>query len=101
MGTPCCVWSRARHNMQYHDEARQKERIGVALALSSCRVAYECSRSGVFWSIENPRSSRLWDFDPVRELAGLPDIFRVLFVRCSNGASHLKPTALLANFFAL
>ena len=101
MGTPCCVWSRARHFIKNHEKARHKERIGVALALFSCRVAYECSRNGVFWSIENPRTSRLWDFDPVRELGDLPDVFRVLFVHCSYGSSHLKPTALLTNFFAL
>eukprot|EP00959_Pyramimonas_sp_CCMP1952_P063139 1319538-Pyramimonas_sp.AAC.1 len=63
-GTPCCVWSRARHGIANYEKAACKERVGVALALFSCRVAYECSRNGVFWSIENPRSSRLWDFDP-------------------------------------
>eukprot|EP00959_Pyramimonas_sp_CCMP1952_P335844 7032416-Pyramimonas_sp.AAC.1 len=59
MGTPCCVRSRARHNIRDHDKARQKERVGVALALCSRRAAYECSRNGVFWSMrtQDPRGS--------------------------------------------
>ncbi|CAK0791995.1 unnamed protein product, partial [Prorocentrum cordatum] len=101
LGTPCCVWSRARHGIVNYEKAAYKERVGVALALFSCRVAYECSRNGVFWSIENPRSSRLWDFDPVRELTDLPDVVRVCLVRCSYGASHMKPTAILTNLSAL
>eukprot|EP00959_Pyramimonas_sp_CCMP1952_P251188 5249823-Pyramimonas_sp.AAC.1 len=49
----------------------------------------------------DPRTSRLWDFDPVRELSGLPDVTRVSLVRCSYGAPRKKPTSILANLFAM
>ncbi|CAK0907206.1 unnamed protein product, partial [Prorocentrum cordatum] len=52
-------------------------------------------RKGLFWT------SRLWDFDPVRELTNLPDVIQIFLVHCSYGAPHLKRTKILANFFAL
>ncbi|CAK0801165.1 unnamed protein product, partial [Prorocentrum cordatum] len=49
-------------------------------------------RKGLFWT------SRLWDFDPVRELTNLPDVIQIFLVHCSYGAPHLKRTKIL-NFF--
>ena len=37
----------------------------------------------------------------MRELANPPDVIRVFFVHCSYKVSHLKPTTILTNFFAL
>ena len=40
MGTPCTVWSIARHNIKNVKAARLKERIGVQLATFTARVAW-------------------------------------------------------------
>ena len=70
MGTPCVIWSRARHNIQNHRKARARERIGVQLAALSARIAWLCLDLGIGFSIENPRSSLLWSFAPIQQLLG-------------------------------
>eukprot|EP00973_Karenia_brevis_P000823 114187-Karenia_brevis.AAC.1 len=37
MGTPCTVWSSARHNITNEKRARYKERVGVSLALFTAK----------------------------------------------------------------
>jgi hypothetical protein len=103
LGTPCSVWSRARHNIVNQARARHKENIGVELALFSAVVAHTCEQHAVFWSIENPRNSRLWDFDPIAELNALDSTVMVETVHCAYQTSpfHLKPTKILTNFRSL
>ena len=61
-GTPCTVFSRARHNIANHSRARQRELVGCELATFIVEMCCLASRLGIKWSIENPRSSRLWEF---------------------------------------
>ena len=63
MGTPCTIWSISRTTPKDRPRTRQKERLGVTLAIFSARIAKESLRDrGILWSIDNPRSSRLWSF---------------------------------------
>ena len=75
----------------------------MELALFSAMVAFTCEEHSVFWSIENPRNSRLWDFDPISELRTLDSTIEVLTVHCSfmSGPFYLKPTRILTNLCAL
>ncbi|CAK0888070.1 unnamed protein product, partial [Prorocentrum cordatum] len=60
-------------------------------------------KDGAHYDLLDPvvQTSRLWDFDPVRELTNLPDVIQIFLVHCSYGAPHLKRTKILTNFFAL
>ena len=71
-GTPCTVWSRARHNLKNLRRARQKEAAGVALALFTARAIRLCIACNVFFSLENPQTSRLWEFGPIHDILKNP-----------------------------
>lgn len=97
LGTPCCVWSRARHNIKDFKKARRKEQQGVAVALFTYRVVKECLRRGVRFSIENPSSSRLWQFGPILELAQHKQVRFVTWDMCQYGTPYRKRTTILTN----
>ncbi|CAE8715533.1 unnamed protein product [Polarella glacialis] len=97
MGTPCTVWSRARHGLTNMARARAKEIVGVELALFSVAVARLASSLNIWWSIENPRSSRLWNFHPVSELLQLPHTHWFHWDMCMYDSPNKKPTATMTN----
>ncbi|CAE8678756.1 unnamed protein product, partial [Polarella glacialis] len=97
MGTPCTVWSRARHGLTNMARARAKETVGVELALFSVAVARLASSLNIWWSIENPRSSRLWHFHPVSELLQLPHTHWFHWDMCMYDSPNKKPTATMTN----
>ncbi len=101
LGTPCTVWSRARHNIKNVKRARQKERHGVALALFSARVVRECLRSGVRFSLENPASSRLWDFGPIASIFENKQVGFFTWDMCRYNTRYKKSTSILTNFLEL
>ena len=79
MGTPCVIWSRACDNIRNYRKARARERIGVQLVAFSARIAWLCLDLGSGLSIENPRSSLLWSFAPLRQLLGDSRVFFVTY----------------------
>lgn len=97
MGTPCTVFSRARRGFTNHQKARHKECIGCELAFFSAEIARLCSKLNIFWSIENPRSSRLWEFPAIEELHSLGEVQFVEFTMCGYGQPYKKPTRLMTN----
>ena len=97
LGTPCTVWSRARHNIRDIAKARKKERQSVALALFTCRVIRECIKRGVIFSLENPFSSRLWQFGPVLQLLQNKKCKLITWDMCQYGQPYRKSTTLLTN----
>ena len=101
LGTPCTVWSRARHNLKDFKKARRKEAVGVALALFSACVIRECLAAGIHFSLENPQTSRLWDFGPIRDLFLDKRICFFTFHMCAWGAPYKKPTSILADLHSL
>ena len=68
LGTPCTIWSRARHNISNLARAREKEKVGVELALFSCEIIRECIQCNVLFSLENPATSRIFGFRPLIEI---------------------------------
>eukprot|EP00438_Fugacium_kawagutii_P008464 Skav230206 [mRNA] locus=scaffold2443:266117:270539:+ [translate_table: standard] len=97
LGTPCTAWSRARHNIKNFSKARAKEQIAVATALFTCRVIRECMKRGIMVTLENPRSSRLWEFAPIHDLLQDARIFLYYFDMCQYGEPHKKSTGILTN----
>ncbi|CAE8613579.1 unnamed protein product [Polarella glacialis] len=95
MGTPCAVWSRARHGLTNMVRARARELVSVELALFAVAVARLASSLGIWWSIENPRSSRLWNFHPVSQSLQLPHTQWFDWDMCQYNSPHKKPTAIV------
>jgi hypothetical protein len=97
LGTPCTTWSRARHGIKNHTKARRKEQHAVATALFTCKVIRLCLQHGVNFTLENPKSSRLWEFEPLRALIGDKRIRFVHWDMCQYGEPHKKSTSILTN----
>ena len=101
IGIPCTVWSIARRGITNWSKARQKEEISIALVLFMVRLFRECVRCGVPVSVENPLSSKLWEFHLVRELMSLSNCRFVVWDMCRFGSAYRKPTALLTTLSEL
>lgn len=92
LGTPCTVFSRARHFIRHIPRAREKERIGLELALFSAEVIALCNRYKVQWSLENPRHSRLFEVPILADLLQQPFVHVVDMDFCMYGEPYKKPT---------
>lgn len=100
-GVPCTVWSRARHNISNHVKARAKEKVAIELTMFCVALFRAQSRVGWYWSMENPASSRIFEFRPIVELHALPHVQLVVFHMCQYGQPFKKPTAILTNLSSL
>ena len=96
-GTPCTIFSRARRGIINLRKARAREIVGCELAYITAELVVECMRMGIKWSIENPKSSRLWEFPDIQILSTLPGVIAVNFPMCAFGERYKKPTMLLTN----
>lgn len=96
-GPPCTIWSCARRRVSRLERAAAHERAGVELAVLSCIAIRTIQARGGFWSIEKPRSSKLWQFELVATLASLPGAFVVDLDMCDFGAEFKKPTRIVTN----
>lgn len=101
MGTPCTVFSRARRNITNLRKARKKEIVGCELAFLSAELAIFCHNNDIFWSIENPRTSRLWEFPAILGIMSLQGVLCVDFPMCAYKQNFKKPTRILTNNPAL
>jgi len=88
LGTPCTAWSRARHGIVNHKRARQKERFAVGTALFTVKVIRECIKHK--FTLENPSSSRLWQFKPIEDLFQNKSICFFTFDHCRFGMPFRK-----------
>ena len=77
--------------------ARAKEVVSVELALFTRRVARECLKTGTPFSIENPSTSRLWNFEPITRLLADQSVCQVTFPTRMYGGDHKKPTTIVTN----
>ena len=84
-----------------HNKARQNEAVGAELAFFTAELCLLCHQCGIFWSIENPRSSKLWSFPPIFSFSLLEGVFVVDFPMCAYGAPHKKNTSIMTNMKAL
>jgi hypothetical protein len=91
LGTPCTVFSRARRFIRNQQRARDREQVGVELALFSAEVIETCERYGVLWSLENPRSSRLFELPVLRDILFTPRCFAIDVDFCRYGEQHKNP----------
>lgn len=92
LGTPCTVFSRARHFIKHVERARERERVGLEMALFSAEVIHTCNRYNVHWSLENPRFSRLFEVPGLHALLQRPTTTVVDVDFCRFGEPYKKPT---------
>lgn len=97
LGTPCTVFSRARHGIKHMERAHEKERVGIELALFTSEIIQTCNRYKVKWSLENPRHSRLFEFPTLIPLLFNPSVHRVDLDFCRYGERYKKPTTIFTN----
>ena len=95
LGTPCTIWSQARHKAKDSARTRAKECVGVELALFSAEVIHTCIAHGVQYSIENPRFSKLFGFEPLAKAIASGRHFVVVFDMCMYGEPFRKCTRLV------
>ena len=101
MGTPCTVFSRARHAIRDSQRAIDKEKTGVEFALFTAEIIEVCNRYNIKWSLENPRSSRLFEVPVLEDLICGPSVFTVHLDFCQYGEPYKKPTKIVGNYEGL
>lgn len=97
IGVPCTVFSRARHAIRNVQSAREKERLGIEFLLFSLELVETCIRYKVVWSLENPRSSRIFEFPLMTRLVASPSTFRCDVDFCMYGEAFKKPTTIISS----
>lgn len=95
------VFSRARRNISNIKKARKKELIGCELATFTAEMCALAMQYNIFWTIENPRSSRIGEFPDIAALQSFPDVIVVNFEKCRYGQRFKKPTTILTNLSGL
>lgn len=101
MGTPCTVFSRARHAIRNTQRAMDKEKMGIEFALFTAEVISVCNRYNIRWSLENPRSSRLFEFPILEDLIRCPSVVCVHLDFRQFGEPYKKPTMIVGNYEGL
>eukprot|EP00438_Fugacium_kawagutii_P034634 Skav232689 [mRNA] locus=scaffold2892:36534:39881:+ [translate_table: standard] len=97
LGTPCTIWSRARHNVKNSARTRIKEETGVEMALFSSELIETCIDYGIPYALENPRSSRLFHFQPILQAISRGPHYVVDFDMCMYGEPYMKRTRLVTS----
>ena len=97
LGTPCPIWSRARHGVRNTLRNLAREAEGVELALFTCEVILARNKNRIPWALENPKSSRLFTFEPLVKAMHTGPLFEVNFDMCSYGEQYKKDTKIFTS----
>ena len=89
LGTPCSGFSVAcsskRGKSRHHSER---------CAAVTLQIVKLCRRHGVYWSVENPASSKLFAWQPFMAEGAKQSATYTVYDNCRYGTPWLKPTAL-------
>ena len=91
LGTPCTPWSCARRATEIEPEHISKGRQCAEITAKLIRL---CNASGVYWVLENPKSSKLWSWDPIAKLCAESAVHIAFLPFCAFGTSYQKWTCL-------
>lgn len=97
LGTPCTIWSRARHNVRDSHATRCKEETGIELALFSCEVIKKCIAKGIPYALENPRTSKLFNFSYLVQAVSCGPFHFVDWEMCQYGEKYKKSTRMVTS----
>ena len=101
LGTPCTIWSRARHGVKDSEATRSKEELGVEMALFTAEVINMCNKLGIPYALENPRTSKLFYFEPIMRAYTSAKWYVVDFDMCQYGEPYQKSTRIITSFAPL
>ena len=97
LAPPCTSWTLAKGSAPSPSVRRR----GLKCAEFSVRVAEACFAAGVPFVIENPKSSRLWDWSRLQRVLLRTRAVEVDFDMCAYGTSYKKPTRLCGTLLGL
>ncbi|CAK0861426.1 unnamed protein product [Prorocentrum cordatum] len=96
-GTPCTPWSISRRGAREVSAIRAARRC----AHVTVRLLEVCSRYGIHWSLENPQSSGLFRWAPLRKFLDQHSRSWATYHCCRFGAPYKKPTTIVSSLGAL
>ena len=79
------------------EELRRVE-LAKDLYIVTAEFLRRCHTRGVKWSLENPRTSLLWDISVVKDLADLPGVWDYDCDGCMHGGTRAKHHRFRSNF---
>lgn len=97
LGTPCTIWFQARHGIKDSPITRCKEETGLELALFSSEVIKACNRIGRYYALENPRGSKLFQFEPLLRAFNTGRWYVIDFAMCMYGEEFRKNTRIVSS----
>ena len=97
LGTPCTVFSPARHGIRNFQRAHDREREGLEFALFTAEVIETCNRYHVYWSLENPQRSKLFSVPLLSRQLQESHVKRFELDFCMYGEAYRKPTSIFTN----
>ena len=71
------------------------------MAQAAISICYACLAAGIGFSLENPRTSMIWELPEMMKPMAMAEVFMIELVYCAYGARWLKPTRILTNVQAL
>lgn len=110
---PCSTWSRARIPRlrkvgryieglpQLTAAGRRQLELGTALARATVELVLAAIASGIGFSLENPLTSMLFQWPPMRKIMELPGVYVIDLDYCRYGTPWRKPTRIITNVSAL
>ena len=98
LGTPCTIWSIARKGVKESKASRAKEELGIELALFSSEVIRTCNKHRIPFALENPRTSKLFQFEPLLRALATGHWEFVDFDMCRYGEDYKKSTRIVTSF---
>ena len=101
LGTPCTVFSAARHGIRNFQRAQDREREGLEFALFTAEVIETCNRYHVYWSLENPQRSKLFAVPLLSRQLQESHVRRFELDFCMYGEVYRKPTSIFTNLESL
>eukprot|EP00438_Fugacium_kawagutii_P030000 Skav225301 [mRNA] locus=scaffold445:112717:116856:+ [translate_table: standard] len=96
-GTPCTIWSRARHNVVESNATRAKEELGLEMALFTAAAIRACWDAGTHFALENPRTSKLFGFHPLVCAIHRGTTYTVDFDMCRYKEEYRESTRIITS----
>ena len=93
-GTPCSSWSISRTTGSNTSSTVVSGRVCAKVTVELMKLA---RRYGIYISIENPKSSKLWDWGPLKEELKRSRCEFIEVNMCAWGTPYLKPTYFCSN----
>ena len=86
LGTPCTFWSVTTAKKDKHRV------VGLRAVRQTCKIIDACNAHGVYWTLENPKSSALWKYGPLLQRIHKPDVLEANYDCCEYRQPYKKPT---------